>query len=81
MRPADIADLIDDLLAVENITVDRAAAVAQAADGYRRGLDLSDALHLALSNACTSLATFDGGFIKRARRLGLKPSVAAPSGK
>jgi predicted nucleic-acid-binding protein len=81
MPPADIADLIDDLLAVENIAVDRAAAVAQAVNGYRRGLDFSDALRLALSNACASLASFDGGFVKRAHRLGLKPPVAVPGGK
>jgi predicted nucleic-acid-binding protein len=77
MPPADIADLFDDLLAVENVTVDRAAAVGQAVDGYRRGLDFSDALHHALSGACAGFATFDAGFIKRARRLGLKPPVAA----
>ena len=79
MTPGDIADLFDDLLAVENIAVDRAAAVAQAVDGYRRGLDFSDALHLALSVACERLATFDSGFIKKSRRLGLKPAVAAPA--
>lgn len=44
MPPADIADLFDDLLAVENIPVDCAAAVARAINGYRRGLDFSDAL-------------------------------------
>lgn len=81
MPTADIADLFDDLLAVENIAVDRAAAVLQAVNGYRRGMDFSDALHLALSSDCASLATFDGGFVKRARRLGLKPSVTVPGGK
>ena len=80
MLPADIADLFDDLLAVENITVDRAVAVAQANDGYRRGLDFSDALHLALANVCESLATFDTGFVKKSRRLGLRPAVTAPLG-
>jgi predicted nucleic-acid-binding protein len=78
MPAADIAELFDDLLAVESITVDRAAVIAQAVDGYRRGLDFSDALHLALSSACASLASFDDGLVKRARRLGLRPPVAAP---
>ncbi len=79
MSTRDIANLFDDLLAIDNITVDRAAAVAQAIDGYRRGLDFSDLLHLALSAACESLATFDSGFIRKSRRLGLKPTVAAPA--
>ncbi len=80
MPPADIADLFDDLLAVENITVDRAAAVAQAIDGYRHGLDFSDALHLALAGTCESLASFDTGFVKKSRKLGLRPAVMAPLG-
>lgn len=81
MSSDDIADLFDDLLAVENITVDRAAAVARATDDYRRGLDFSDALHLALASACESLATFDTGFVKKSGRLGLKPVVTAPMGQ
>jgi len=79
MPTGDIADLFRDLLCVENITVDRAAAVGQAIDGYQRGLDFSDALHLALSAACERLASFDSGFIKKSRRMGLKPAVEPPT--
>lgn len=79
MPVAAVAALFDDLLAVENITVDRAAAVAQAVAGYRNGLDFSDALHLAQAGICASLATFDAGFVKLANRLGLKPAVSAPT--
>lgn len=79
MPPEDIAAVFEDMLAVENLTVDRAAAVSQAITWYRRGLDFSDALHLAQSGLCTGLATFDTRFVKTARRLGLEPQVAAPS--
>ena len=79
MPPDNITDLFRDLLCVENITVDRAAAVSQAIDGYQRGLDFSDALHLALSAACERLASVDSGFIKKSRRMGLKPSVESPT--
>lgn len=75
----DIADLLEDLLAIENLTVDRASAVSQALQAYRGGLDLADALHLAQSGLCTSLATFDVRFVKGARKLGLKPPVRAPA--
>lgn len=78
MPPEDIAAVFDDMLAVENLTVDRAAAVSQALAWYRRGLDFSDALHLAQSGLCVGLATFDTRFAKTARRLGLEPQVAAP---
>ena len=78
MPPVEIAALFEDMLAVENLNVDRAAAVGQALAWYRQGLDFSDALHLAHSGLCTGLATFDTRFAKTARRLGLKPPVAAP---
>lgn len=78
MPANEIASVLDDLLAVEHITVDRAAAVAQAVTWYRKGLDFSDALHLAQSLACEGLATFDARFAKAETRLLLRPAVAAP---
>jgi len=79
MAPDEIADLFEDMLAVNNLTIDRVAAVSQAIDSYRRGVDFSDALHLAQSGLCAGLATFDKKFSKAARRLGLEPPVSAPS--
>ena len=78
MPQEDIAALFEDMLAVETLTVDRAAAVSQAIAWYRRGLDFSDALRLAQSGLCGGLATFDTQFAKTARRLGLEPPVSAP---
>ena len=78
MPPEDIAAVFEDMLAVDNLTVDRAAAVSQALAWYRQGLDFSDALHLAQSGLCSGLATFDTRFAKTSRRLGLEPEVSAP---
>lgn len=78
MPPDDIATVFEDMLAVENLTLDRAAAVSQALVWYRQGLDFSDALHLAQSGLCSDLATFDTRFAKTASRLGLAPQVSAP---
>jgi len=78
MPPDDIANVFEDMLAVENLTIDRAAAVSQALVWYRQGVGFSDALHLAQSGLCDGLATFDARFAKTARRLGLKPEVLAP---
>ena len=80
MPVQDIADVLQDLLQTENIETDRAAAVQQALAGHRDGLDFSDALHLALSGLCTGMASFDARFARRAKRLALKPAVAAPTG-
>ena len=78
MPPEDIAAVFEDMLVVDNLTVDRAAAVGQALSWYRQGVDFSDALHLAQSGLCDGLATFDARFAKTARRLGLTPEVSAP---
>ena len=55
---------------------DAAAAVSSATAWHRRGMDFSGVLHLALSAACSELATFDRNLTKQAGRLGLKPSAA-----
>ncbi len=78
MPQDDIAAVFEDMLAVDNLTVDRAAAVSQALAWYRQGLDFSDALHLAQSGLCSGLATFDARFARTARRLGLELQVSAP---
>jgi predicted nucleic-acid-binding protein len=79
MPRKDIAALLDDMLCIGNITVDRAAAVSQALEWYRQGLDFSDALHLAQDGLCSGLATFDFRFAKVSRRLGLQPPVTIPA--
>ena len=79
MSREELASVFDDLLAVENIKVDRAGAVSQALSWYREGLDFSDALHLAQSALCAGMATFDARFAKAARRLKLKPEVMTPA--
>lgn len=79
MAAADIAAILEDLLAVEGLTVDRAAAVSQALQAYRAGLDLADALHLAQSDLCKGLASFDARFAKAAKRHGLQPPVQMPT--
>ena len=75
MPHEEVAAVFDDMLAVENLVLDRAAAVKQAVEWYRRGLDFSDALHLAQSGLCAGLATFDARFAKWAQRLDLQPPV------
>jgi predicted nucleic-acid-binding protein len=73
----DILPLLEDLLAIDNLLVDRAAAVARAVENCRQGMDFSDALHLAQAGHCDHLATFDARFRKLAERLKLKPPVLA----
>ena len=69
----DIAIGLGKLLSLPNFKPANAAEILQALHGYKEGLDFADALHLALS-----AASFDKAFIKRAKKLGLEPSVEEP---
>lgn len=77
---ADIAACLTTLISMANVTLEDEAAVGEALQWYQRGLDFADALHLASSQACTDLLTFDDkGFARRAKRLGLKPRCTIPA--
>lgn len=77
-EPAQFVAVIDHLLGLANVTVDRWQAVAAAATLHRDGFDFADALHWAQSRDCTGIASFDDRFGRRAKRAGLAPGVAAP---
>ncbi|HLB16634.1 MAG TPA: type II toxin-antitoxin system VapC family toxin [Burkholderiales bacterium] len=70
--------VLDHLLDLPNLDVDAAAAVRQATEWHRRGLDFSDALHLALSASRSELATFDRKVVMKVARLRAKPPASAP---
>lgn len=67
--PAAICDALTKILGLPTVKTERPAIVAQAIALARQGLDFADALHLAASQKCTRLATFDIAFIKRAKGL------------
>ncbi|KAA6187766.1 type II toxin-antitoxin system VapC family toxin [Thiohalocapsa marina] len=73
-----VLSVIEDLLHIEHLVVDRAAAIAEAVEGYRQGLDFSDALHLAQSRHCDAMASFDARFRKRVVKLHMQPPVHIP---
>ena len=66
------------LLNLPNLDVDAAAAVRQATEWHRRGLDFSDALHLALSGSCSELSTFDRNLARKVARLRVRPPASPP---
>jgi predicted nucleic-acid-binding protein len=80
-QPEDkVIDCLAHLIALSGIIVEDRDEI-EAALGYcRNGIDFADALHLAASNACSELLTFDDrGYARRARRLRLKPPVRVPT--
>lgn len=63
------------LIGLDQLTLDHPAAATRALDLFEGGLDLADALHLALSAAATEFATFDRKLARRAGALKLAPAV------
>ncbi len=78
VEPKALADGLERLIGLSNFKPVHAAEIRQALNGYREGLDFADALHLALSTSATLMCSFDKAFIKRAKKLGLEPSVEEP---
>ena len=75
--PAAFCMAVEHLLGMPHVTVERWQAVKDALGLHLRGLDFADALHSASSATCERLVTFDDrGFVRRARRLELRPEVA-----
>ena len=74
--PESFRQAVAHLLGMPHVTVERWEAVKDALELHRRGLDFADALHWTCSAGCGRLVSFDDrSFVRRARRLGLKPEV------
>jgi predicted nucleic-acid-binding protein len=57
------------LIGLPNVQIDRLERIETALSWYRDGLDFADALHLAVSSPCGTMATFDKAFVKSAKGL------------
>lgn len=75
---AEIIGPLRDLLSLPNVRPQLAEAVFQALRWAEGGLDVADALHLALSGKAERFLSFDGDLTKQAARAGALPQVAAP---
>ena len=71
----DISRVLRALASIEHVTVEDRDAVLAAVDAFDKGLDFSDALHLARSSRASGFATFDQRLAKRAKGLALGPPV------
>jgi predicted nucleic acid-binding protein len=62
-------------LGLPNIKPHQPQVLAKAINSYENGLDFGDALHLALCEHDSYVASFDDKFVKRAKKLSLSPAV------
>jgi len=72
---SDISRVLRALASIEHITLEDRDAVLVAVDGFDKGFDFADALHLARSSRASKFATFDQRLAKRAKTLALTPPV------
>lgn len=66
------------ILALPHVQQQHAEAVRVALGWVDAGMDVADALHLALSGKATKFLTFDAALARRAARLGARPPASAP---
>jgi predicted nucleic-acid-binding protein len=74
--PDEISASIRGLAGLPGVSIEQAAAVAQALRWHGAGMDFADALHWATAQDCEAYATFDDGCLALGRRLGIP--VRAP---
>ena len=75
LPPKAISRVLRALAGIEYVTIEDRDAVQAALDAFDDGLDFADALHIARSSRASGFATFDQRLAKRAKGLGLLPSV------
>ncbi|NJN20064.1 MAG: type II toxin-antitoxin system VapC family toxin [Leptolyngbya sp. RL_3_1] len=68
-KPGAICAALRQVLGLTNVQVKQGQQLALALQWYESGLDFADALHLAQSQGCEALYTFDQQFVKRAQGL------------
>ena len=75
---AEIAARLQELFTLGNLRLQCSSAVFRALRWAEQGLDLADALHLALSDKASHFLTFDEALTRRATKLGAHPAVMSP---
>ena len=67
--PDQICQALRNLFGLPNVYLANASAIAQVIEWHQQGLDFADAFHLAQSQHCSQLYTFDRKFLQKAKNL------------
>lgn len=68
-EPDEICKAFSNIFGLSNVQLTNPSLMAQVLLWHESGLDFADALHLAQSQNCSSMYTFDDKFVKRSRGL------------
>ena len=72
-KPIQIRSAFVKLFGLSNVHPNHSPSIKMALDWYERGLDFADALHLAQSQHCHAMLTFDQRFIQRSTEISSCP--------
>lgn len=73
-----VISAFEGLLAIRHLHLEQEELVRRALEWHRQGLDFADALHLARSEGCDALISFDRQLASTAQKLNLQPTVKIP---
>ena len=77
--PAQVCSVLEHLLGMPHVIVERWETVKDATDLHRAGIDFADALHWSASRGCDSFVSFDKALIRAGTRVGLGPRIVLAS--
>ena len=77
--PDQVCSVIEHLLGMPDVTVERWELVKDATDLHRAGIDFADALHWTASRGCESFVSFDKALGRGGAKLKLGPPVLLPT--
>jgi predicted nucleic-acid-binding protein len=66
-EPIEIREGFRKLFGLKNVHCAQPSLIENVLNWHEQGMDFADAIHLALSQGCTVLKTFDQAFIKKAK--------------
>lgn len=76
----DFVRVVKHMLGLPNVSVEEWPRIADALAWHTEGMDFADALHLLASSHCAEFISFDDRrFARRAKRLGVTPTVVVPA--
>ena len=73
-----VISAFEGLLAIRHLHLEQEQLVKRALEWHRQGMDFADALHLARSEGCGALISFDRHLALLAGQLNLQPAVRLP---
>ncbi len=68
-KPNENCRALSKLFGLPNVQLENVSLMAQVLQWHEQGLDFADAFHLAKSQSCPTLYTFDNKFVKKAEDL------------